>query len=115
MAFEIRSKDLLGRIGLLRTKRGTLQTPLLLPVVNPNSQMIPAKALQDTFGYDALITNSYLVWRKFRGEKDVPKIHQLLNFEGVVETDSGAYQILQYGDVEVHPNGDHPLSGTFGQ
>ena len=104
MAFEIRSKDLLGRIGLLRTKRGTLQTPLLLPVVNPNSQIIPAKALQDTFGYDALITNSYLVWRKFRGEKDVPKIHQLLNFEGVVETDSGAYQILQYGDVEVRPN-----------
>ena len=104
MAFEIRSKDLLGRIGLLRTKRGTLQTPLLLPVVNPNSQIIPAKALHDTFGYDALITNSYLVWRKFRGEKDVPKIHQLLNFEGVVETDSGAYQILQYGDVEVQPN-----------
>jgi 7-cyano-7-deazaguanine tRNA-ribosyltransferase len=103
MAFEIRSKDLLGRLGLLRTKSGTLQTPLLLPVVNPNSQTIPAKSLKDTFGFDALITNSYLVWRKFREEKDVPKIHQLLNFDGVIETDSGAYQILQYGDVEVQP------------
>jgi len=34
----------------------------------------------------------------------VPKVHDLLNFDGVVETDSGAYQILQYGDVEVQPN-----------
>jgi 7-cyano-7-deazaguanine tRNA-ribosyltransferase len=104
MAFEIRSKDLLGRIGLLRTKSGTVETPLLLPVVNPNSQIIPAKDLRNTFGFDALITNSYLVWRRFREEKDVPRIHQLLNFDGVVETDSGAYQILQYGDVEVQPD-----------
>lgn len=104
MSFEIRSKDLLGRIGLLRTKSGTAQTPLLLPVVNPNSQTIPARELRDTFGFDALITNSYLVWRKFRDEKDIPRIHQLLNFDGVIETDSGAYQILQYGDVEVQPN-----------
>ncbi len=103
MAFEIRSKDLLGRIGLLRTKSGTVETPLLLPVVNPNAQLIPAGDLRDTFGFGALITNSYLIWRKFRGEKDVPGIHQLLNFDGVIETDSGAYQILQYGDVEVQP------------
>jgi len=34
----------------------------------------------------------------------VPKIHELLKFDGVIETDSGAYQILQYGDVEVQPN-----------
>ncbi len=104
MSFETRSKDLLGRIGTLRTKSGTAETPLLLPVVNPNTQAIPAKELRDTFGFDALITNSYLVWRKFRGEKDVPRIHQILNFDGIIETDSGAYQILQYGDVEVQPN-----------
>lgn len=103
MSFEIRGKDLLGRIGLLRTKRGTLETPLLLPVVNPNAQVIPPRELRETFCFDALITNSYLVWRRFRDEKDVPKIHELLNFNGVIETDSGAYQILQYGDVEVQP------------
>jgi 7-cyano-7-deazaguanine tRNA-ribosyltransferase len=104
LSFEIRSKDLLGRIGLLRTKNGTLETPLLLPVVNPNSQAIPARELRGTFGFDALITSSYLVWRKFREEREIPRIHELLNFDGVIETDSGAYQILQYGDVEVQPN-----------
>jgi 7-cyano-7-deazaguanine tRNA-ribosyltransferase len=104
LSFEVRHKDLLGRIGYLRTKTGTLETPLLLPVVNPNSQIIPAQELRDKFSLDALITNSYLVWRKYRGEKDVPRIHELLNFNGAIETDSGAYQILQYGDVEVQPS-----------
>jgi 7-cyano-7-deazaguanine tRNA-ribosyltransferase len=104
LSFEIRKKDLLGRIGLLRTKRGTVETPLLLPVVNPNSQMIPAKTLRDDFGFEALITNSYLIWRRFRGGDAPPNVHELLNFDGIIETDSGAYQILEYGDVEVQPN-----------
>jgi 7-cyano-7-deazaguanine tRNA-ribosyltransferase len=104
LSFEIRNKDLLGRIGLLRTKRGTLETPFLLPVVNPNSQVIAPRMLQDIFGFDALITNSYLIWRRSREEGKTSNVHELLNFDGVIETDSGAYQILQYGDVEVQPN-----------
>lgn len=104
MSFEIRNKDLLGRIGLLRTKRGTLETPFLLPVVNPNSQIVPARMLRDVFGFDALITNSYLIWRRSREQPNTQTVHELLNFDGVIETDSGAYQILQYGDVEVQPN-----------
>ena len=102
MSFEIRSKDLLGRIGQLRTKRGTIETPFLLPVINPISQLIQAREIRDTFKFEAVITNSYLVWRRFRDNP--PKIHELLGFDGIVATDSGAYQILQYGDVEVDPN-----------
>jgi 7-cyano-7-deazaguanine tRNA-ribosyltransferase len=104
LAFEIRNKDLLGRIGLLRTKRGTVETPFLLPVVNPNSQIIAPGMLKNVFGFDALITNSYLIWRRSREEGKISNVHELLNFNGVIETDSGAYQILQYGDVEVQPN-----------
>jgi 7-cyano-7-deazaguanine tRNA-ribosyltransferase len=103
LSFEVRHKDLLGRIGYLRTKGGTVETPLLLPVINPNSQIIRAQQLRDEFSFDALITNSYLVWRKYRVEKEVPTVHELLNYNGVIETDSGAYQILQYGEVEVQP------------
>jgi 7-cyano-7-deazaguanine tRNA-ribosyltransferase len=103
LSFEIRQKDLLGRIGRLNTKHGMLETPLLLPVINPNHQIIPAQDLRDKFGFGGLITNSYLVWRRYRREKSMPNIHELIKFDGVVETDSGAYQILQYGDVEVQP------------
>lgn len=104
MSFEIRRKDLLGRIGILHTKSGTIETPLLLPVVNPNSQIIHPQEIRDLYGFNALITNSYLIWRRYRLEKQVPTVKDLLNFNGIVQTDSGAYQILQYGDVEVQPN-----------
>lgn len=103
MSFEVRSKDLLGRTGILHTKHGPVETPFLFPVVNPNAQVISPKDLRDKIGFEALITNAYLVWRRYRGESDIPKIHELLGFDGVIETDSGAYQILQYGDVEVQP------------
>ena len=66
--------------------------------------MIAPLALRDTFGFDAIITNSYLIWRRFREEGNTPNVHELVNFDGVIATDSGAYQILQYGDVEVQPN-----------
>jgi 7-cyano-7-deazaguanine tRNA-ribosyltransferase len=104
LSFEIRNKDLFGRIGLLHTRHGTVETPLLLPVINPNTQLIPAQEVRDKFGFSAVITNSYLVWRHSFNEGSVPKIHDLLKFDGVIETDSGAYQILQYGDVEVKPD-----------
>ena len=102
MSFEIRSKDLFGRIGQLRTKRGTVETPFLLPVINPISQLIKAREIREAFRFEAVITNSYLIWRRFR--ENPTNIHELLDFEGVIETDSGAYQILQYGDVEVGPS-----------
>ena len=41
MSFEVKEKDLLARIGKLRTKSGAVETPLLFPVVNPAVQPIP--------------------------------------------------------------------------
>ena len=103
MCFEIVERDLLARVGRLKTKSGKVETPVLLPVVNPNVQPIPPKEMLEKFGCKALITNAYILKKHF-GEKDAEKdVHELLEFEGVVMTDSGAYQILVYGDVEVSP------------
>jgi len=43
MSFEIRDRDLLARIGRLETKSGVIETPLLLPVINPTVQPILPK------------------------------------------------------------------------
>jgi len=45
MAFEIGERDLLGRVGELRTKSGVIETPLMLPVINPNLQTVSPKAM----------------------------------------------------------------------
>ncbi len=103
MSFEIRERDLCARIGRLKTKSGTVETPLLFPVVNPAIQPIPPKIMQETFGCKALITNAYIIKKQFKEEAIRRGIHDLLGFKGVVMTDSGAYQILMYGDVEVEP------------
>jgi 7-cyano-7-deazaguanine tRNA-ribosyltransferase len=100
MAFELKDRDLMGRIGRLKTKGGTIETPAFMPVINPLAQMIPPKKMKKEFHTDIVITNSYLAKKNF-GEIPNLDIHKLLDYDGVVMTDSGAYQILVYGGVEV--------------
>ena len=101
MSFEVKEKDLLGRIGKLKTKSGTAETPLLYPVINPSIQLIPPQRLKDEFGFEAVITNAYILWKRYGDRVAEEGLHKFLNFNGVVMTDSGAYQILVYGGVEV--------------
>ena len=101
MSFEIKEKDLLGRIGKLKTKSGTVETPLLFPVINPSIQPIPPKRLKETFGCQAIITNSYILRKRYKNIPVELGLHKFLDYDGAVMTDSGAYQILVYGEVEV--------------
>jgi 7-cyano-7-deazaguanine tRNA-ribosyltransferase len=103
MAFEIRERDLLGRIGRLETKSGAVETPLLFPVVNPSIQPIPPKKIGEVFGCEALITNAYILKKRFQNQPAERGLHKFLGYNGVVMTDSGAYQILRYGDIETTP------------
>jgi len=101
LSFEIKEKDLLGRIGKLKTKSGTVETPLLYPVINPSIQLVTPRKLKETFGFEAVITNAYILNKRY-GDKVVNEgLHKFLDFEGSIMTDSGAYQILVYGGVEV--------------
>jgi 7-cyano-7-deazaguanine tRNA-ribosyltransferase len=103
MSFEIREKDLLARIGRLKTKSGTVETPLLFPVINPMIQPISPRRIKEDFGFEAVITNAYIL-RKHRLKQPLRDgLRSFLDFNGPVMTDSGAYQILVYGDVEVAP------------
>ena len=101
MSFEIKEKDLLGRIGKLKTKSGTVETPLLFPVINPSIQPVPPRRLKETFGFEAIITNAYILKKRYQNKPIDEGLHKFLDFDGVVMTDSGAYQILVYGEVEV--------------
>jgi len=100
MSFELRDRDLLARIGKLTVRGKTLETPAFMPVVNPMILTIAPRRLKEEFGCDILITNSYIIRNHFL---DVPnmELHKLLDYDGIIMTDSGAYQILVYGEVEV--------------
>jgi 7-cyano-7-deazaguanine tRNA-ribosyltransferase len=101
MSFEIKEKDLLARIGKLKTKTARIETPLLFPVINPSIQPIPPQRLKNEFGFEAVITNAYILKKRYQNQPIKQTLHKFLNYDGAIMTDSGAYQILIYGNVEV--------------
>ncbi len=99
-AFEVKDVDLAARIGRLYTKTGVVETPAFFPVIDVYRQEVPPGEIAEA-GYGQAITNAYLTLRRFGEEALERGIHDLIGFPGVVMTDSGAYQMLEYGDVSV--------------
>ena len=102
MSFEIKDKDLAGRIGILKTKHGVIETPAFFPVINPlrqDQELLVNKIIE--IGFKQIITNAYIIKKYLNGKVRELGIHKLLKFEGPIMTDSGAYQILQYGEIDI--------------
>ena len=95
--------DLAARIGKLTTPHGSFETPSFIPVIHPVKQQISPSFLK-SLGFECIITNAYIAF-KFYGEKaEKQGIHQIVNFDGPIMTDSGGYQVLEYGKVNVTPS-----------
>lgn len=101
--FEITGRDGLARMGVFTTRSGKVETPALLPVVNPKIFTVTPRELYEEFGFRALITNSYII----RNNEDLKRralsegLHKMLDFDGVIMTDSGTFQSHMYGEVGV--------------
>ncbi|MBM3898087.1 MAG: tRNA guanosine(15) transglycosylase TgtA [Thaumarchaeota archaeon] len=100
--FQVDELDLAGRIGKIRTNHGEVQTPALLPVIHPYNQKLPASEIKK-IGFQAVMTNAYITMKKFGDEARRKGIHRIIGFDGPVMTDSGGYQVLEYGEVEADP------------
>jgi len=96
-------RDGWARLGKLHTSTHVLNTPCLLPVINPNIRTVEPRELWERYGFEALITNSYVIWKheKLKSKALSDGVHDLLDYPGVVMTDSGTFQNYVYGDVEV--------------
>ena len=103
--FELITRDGAARIGKFHTFHGAITTPMLLPVINPNLRTIEPREMWENYGVEALITNSYVIWKneKLSVSAKQDGIHKLLDFPGAIVTDSGTFQSYVYGDVEVSP------------
>ena len=101
--FEIIRRDGMARICKFEVHGRTIETPALLPVVNPKINTVPPRELYEKFGFGALITNSYII----RGTPDLKDkalevgLHELLDYPGIIMTDSGTFQSHMYGEVEL--------------
>ena len=97
--FEIKAKDNMGRVGVLKTNHGEVKTPALMPVIHPRKQAIDV----GKYGADIVITNAYLIYKDDELKKKAVDegLHNLINFSGPIMTDSGSFQLSVYGDVEI--------------
>lgn len=100
MNFEIKYKDARGRVGLLDTPHGTIKTPALMPVIHPGKQTIDVKK----FGAEIVITNAYIIYKNhdLRIKALENGVHDLINFSGPIVTDSGSFQLYEYGDIDTN-------------
>lgn len=105
MKFEIKDRDTAGRICNLKTKHGTITTPNLMPVINPNKMLITPSEMKELFQTEIVITNSYIIKKDKKLEKRALEegVHSLIDFDGPVMTDSGAFQSYMYGDIKLDP------------
>ena len=99
--FEMLERDCTGRTGRLHTPHGTVDTPALLPVVNPHRVTIPPNEMAERFRVRMLITNAYIIMRDahLRERALAGGVHALLGFPHAVMTDSGTFQGHVYGGV----------------
>ena len=103
--FEISKRDGLARLGKIKTKHGSLDTPTLLPVVNPKILTLSMDELKEC-GAQGLITNSYIIYKNSELKKIAEKkgVHGLLNWDGPIMTDSGTFQSHVYGEIDMQPD-----------
>nr|MDO8112600.1 tRNA guanosine(15) transglycosylase TgtA [Candidatus Sigynarchaeota archaeon] len=99
VTFEITAKEGMGRLGKLEINGKAMQTPNILPVVHPKWQIIPPAELRSRFGVDAIFTNAYIISRDDALRPAVLEkgVHAHLGFDGIIATDSGAFQHYMYG------------------
>jgi len=103
--FEVRDYDAAGRLGELTVPRAdvAVETPALLPVVNPHLRTIPPARMAAEFGAEILITNGYVLYgsEEYREAALASGVHDLYEFPGAIMTDSGSFQLAEYGDIDV--------------
>ncbi len=106
--FEVTALAAGGRSGKFTVRGKTMVTPNLFVVVDPRpTNTIPSADLAREFGVEAVFANAYIAYRDPALRETVLKagtIHKHLGFEGIVATDSGAFQHYMYGgDLNVGP------------
>ena len=102
IAFESLYSDIAGRCGKLVAGKKAIRTPALLPVINPHLRIISPKEMQQ-MGVEAIITNAYIFSQshEYRYQVLEKGLHSVLDFDGVIMTDSGSFQLSVYGDVAI--------------
>lgn len=96
MVFKISFTDGQARVGKLTTAHGDVITPFFMPVASKGSVKAMASDDIDLLGYEALISNSFLLSLSpsIATVEKLGGIHRFIGFNKTIFTDSGGFQVL---------------------
>lgn len=99
--FTVTASDGKARCGLLKTRHGTVETPVFMPVATQGTVKALASDDLEALGIKAILSNSYHL-----GLRPGPEVveahgglHGFMRFKGAILTDSGGYQVFSLADL----------------
>lgn len=97
--FEIINQDKKARVGKLTTPRGSVNTPVFLPV--GTQATVKAMDFDDlnSLGCEMILANTYHLYLR-PGAETISKLgglHQFMNWQKPILTDSGGFQVFSLG------------------
>ncbi len=96
MKFELLKVDTGARRGRLHTARGTVETPVFMPVGTQASvkALLPAEAAAQ--GTEIILCNTYHLYLRPGHEliRDLGGLHRFMAWDGPILTDSGGFQVF---------------------
>ncbi|MBD3229660.1 MAG: tRNA guanosine(15) transglycosylase TgtA, partial [Candidatus Lokiarchaeota archaeon] len=102
MEYELLDSDLLGRVGRLEYKDYKIVTPNLIPVIHPFDNIIEPSKIKD-IGFNCIFTNAYIIYQNINKRQEILNkgLKNYLDFDGLIATDSGAFQQYMYHKEDI--------------
>jgi len=103
MEFRLLKKDTGSgaRRGEVVTSRGSIQTPVFMPVATRGSIRALTSRDVDELGFDIILANTYHLYIRPGLEvlKDTGGIHEFMRYDRPILTDSGGFQVFSLADL----------------
>lgn len=110
MKFRLLKKDATtaARRGVMEFSRGTVQTPVFMPVATRGAMRSISMTEIDRMGFEIFLANTYHLYLKPGTEllTQTGGLHNFMNFHRPLLTDSGGFQVFSLSDLcKVKENG----------
>ena len=106
LSFEIlkQDKETKARLGLIKTRRGDIQTPYLVPVATMGSVRALGSDDLASLGVQCTLANTYHLHLKPGDEliKRLGGLHRFMGFDRPLFSDSGGFQAFSLGFAREH-------------
>jgi len=102
ITFEVIARDGEARAGILNTRRGTIETPVFMPVGTAGTvKGMRFEALEDDLDARIILGNTYHLWLRPGAEviRACGGLHQFIGWQRPLLTDSGGFQVWSLGDL----------------